>query len=73
MITHRCKGSLKHGVSIRFCKKLSPWEIPGDYKTWRLFKHTIDSEAWNNDGYLEHISEIDYCPFCGEKLIEPEE
>ena len=72
MITHKCEKSLKRGKVIRFCKKFEEWDIEGDYKAWRLFQNTIPYCECDNDVYLEHISEIDYCPFCGEKLIESE-
>lgn len=68
MITHRCEGSLKHGVSIRFTNKFGTWKIKGDYETWRMFKATQCVDYVYDGYYLQHITEITYCPFCGERL-----
>lgn len=67
MKTHRCKGSLKAEVSIRYDYKYTNLRLKDDYKHWRLFKSTLDNE-WNK--YLLHVAEIEYCPFCGKKLEE---
>lgn len=68
VLTHRCEKSLKHGVSIRFCKESESFDLDGDYKTWRLFALEYNFEY--NIKYLNHISAIDFCPFCGERLID---
>lgn len=69
MQTHRCEGSLKAKVSIRFSKAFPGWNFGGgDYEAWRLFHLEYDSEY--DTKYLSHVSKIDYCPFCGEKLDE---
>lgn len=66
MKTHRCKGSLKHEISIRCSKKWNNINCKNDEVKWRLFKPKFDD---NWDSYaLSHISEIEYCPFCGKKL-----
>lgn len=61
LITHRCEGSLKNKVSIRYTKQFS-CNIRHDYEAWRLFKLECGEEYDNY--YLSHISEINYCPFC---------
>lgn len=66
MKTHRCKGSLKSELSIRYCKQYKNWDIQGDYETWRLSKAEYDSEYGVK--YLSNVTEIKYCPFCGEEL-----
>lgn len=67
MKTHRCEQSLKHKVSIRYSKECSDWNfINDDYETWRLFKSEICSSSFNY--ILNHVSIIEYCPFCGKKL-----
>lgn len=66
--THRCEESLKRELSIRYTKEFnSGLKVPSDTFAWRLFKPTFD---FNYDSvYLEHITKIDYCPCCGEKLV----
>lgn len=66
-ITHRCKGSLKNEVSIRFTNEYGSLEISDDFETWRLFKPT-DSDYGST--FLSHVSEIKFCPFCGKELKE---
>ena len=65
MITHRCRGSLKAGISIRYGKG---W-FEGN--AWRMWKPITDSE-WGTT-VLTPITEIQFCPFCGQKLEAPEE
>ena len=66
--THRCEGSLRNGVSIRYTTKFKNYNDLYDYETWRLFKLVVDSEY--DSKYLSHVSEIEFCPFCGKKLKE---
>ena len=66
MKTHRCEGSLKAKVSIRYSHRYPKWSNQGDKVTWRLFQLEIDSEY--DTKYLSHVSEIKFCPFCGEEL-----
>ncbi len=68
MKTHRCEGSLKNKVSIRYTKKYRNFNALYDYEAWRLFKLEIDNEY--DSKYLSHVSEIEFCPFCGKKLKE---
>ena len=68
MRTHRCEGSLKNKVSIRYSKQYRHINALYDYEAWRLFKLRIDSEY--DSKYLSHISEIKFCPYCGKKLEE---
>ena len=65
VITHRCKGSLKAGISIRHGKG---W-FEGN--AWRMWKPITDSE-WGTT-VLTPIAEIRFCPFCGKKLEAPKE
>ena len=65
VITHRCKGSLKAGISIRHGKG---W-FEGN--AWRMWKPITDSE-WGTT-VLTPIAEIRFCPFCGQKLEAPEQ
>ena len=69
MKTHRCKGSLAAHIPIRKCKRFAWFKYTGDTIAWRLFKPREDDEVI---GYihLDHVAEIAYCPFCGEKLPE---
>ena len=68
LLTHRCEGSLKHKLSIRFSKEFNNMTIPYDFETWRLFELEIDADY--DSKYLSHVSEINFCPFCGEKLMK---
>lgn len=65
LITHRCKGSLKAGIAIRYGK---------DYfnrNAWRIWAPMLDDE-WITTR-LESIAEIRFCPFCGQELEVPKE
>ena len=64
MITHRCRGSLKAGASIRYGKG---W-FEGN--AWRIWYPMIDDE-WTRT-VLTPIAEIRFCPFCGQELGVPE-
>ena len=68
MKTHRCEGSLRNGVSIRYTTKFKNYNDLYDYEAWRLFKLVVDNEY--DSKYLSHVSEIEFCPFCGKKLKE---
>ena len=65
-ITHRCEGSLKNEMSIRFTTQYNSLEISDDFVTWRLFRLETDYDY--NSTYLSHVSEIKFCPFCGKEL-----
>lgn len=65
MITHRCEGSLKNQMSIRYTNQYGNFNISYDYEAWRLFKPT-DSDYGST--FLSHVSEIKFCPFCGKEL-----
>lgn len=66
MITHRCRGSLKAGISIRYGKR---WY--DNQNAWRMWEPVIDDE-WITT-VLTPVAEIRFCPFCGQKLEAPEE
>ena len=69
-MTHRCKGSLENRVSIRFTDILQELrEEDKEDVTWRLFSIEEDYEYLHT--YMSHVSEITYCPFCGQKLSKP--
>ena len=68
MKTHRCEKLLKSKVSIRHNRYVenSCLDMDWNTETWRLFSY-----HWDNDWdcmLQHHVSEIKYCPFCGEKL-----
>ena len=63
--THRCKGSLNSRLSIR-CTTPYSVRYKEDEVAWRLF--SIEESDYDCSRYLSHITEINYCPFCGEKL-----
>jgi hypothetical protein len=66
MKTHRCEKSLKSKVSIRYNKQFPRWNIGGDKEAWRLYHYTYNGEY---DSITDcHVSEIEFCPYCGEKL-----
>lgn len=65
MITHRCKGSLKAGVSIRYGKG---WY--DNQNAWRMWE-TVSDDEWNLP-VLAPIAQIRFCPFCGQELGVPE-
>lgn len=56
MKTHRCQGSLEAKMSIRY----------GGGSSWWLYKpvHDFDWDTY----YLNGITKINFCPFCGKKL-----
>lgn len=67
MKTHRCEGSLKAEVSIRYDYRFQLEMLRDlDYLAWRLYHYTYDSE-YDYIGKC-HVSEIKYCPYCSEKL-----
>lgn len=72
MKTHRCEKSLKTKVSIHYTREFPiSWNVEDDKETWRLFCHKHSSEYF---GYDEiHVAEIEYCPFCNQKLNEESE
>lgn len=68
MKTHRCEGSLKARVSIRYEKQYPiSWRMEDDKDAWRLFHQISDYEY---DNIKCHVSEIKYCPYCAKKLEE---
>lgn len=71
-ITHRCEGSLKNEVSIRYTKEFQDINYSSDYIAWRLFKATEFEDGYG-EMYLKHISEIKFCPFCGKELKDVQE
>ena len=66
MKTHRCKDSLKAKVSIRFTLEYDDFNISSDKEAWRLYDYIEDSEY--DSIYRHYVTEINYCPFCNEKL-----
>lgn len=66
MKTHRCGKSLKAKISIRYTKQFPiSWDIKDDKEAWRLFHQISNSEY---DNVKCHVSEIEYCPYCGINL-----
>ncbi len=68
MITHRCMGSLKARVSIRYEKG---WNFKDGRDAWWMYQPLYDYE-WDTT-VLTTVAEIRFCPFCGQKLEEPKE
>lgn len=62
--THRCKGSLKEGVSIRYENPYFP--LDKKLPQWWLEKAERDYE-WDSY-FVQVLMPIKYCPFCGEEL-----
>ena len=58
---HRCKGSLEDFMNIRYGKP--SWEKEDK---WWLLKDKEDYDYMCQ--YLQPITKIKYCPFCGEEL-----
>ena len=67
MITHRCKGSLKAQIPIRYCEG-----IISEDKKWRLFdlEYNYDAPYDPFSPDLNEICSIKYCPFCGKELSD---
>ena len=73
VITHRCKGSLKAGVSIRYAYQW-PYMLrsPSEKQAWRMITYGVGDEYM--DTVIETSdTEINFCPFCGQKLEAPEQ
>lgn len=68
MKTHRCEESLKSNVSIRYCRFMEGYNLDLDWnrEIWGLYHYEFDIE-WEYT-IQKHVSEIKYCPYCGEKL-----
>lgn len=73
MITHRCRGSLKARVSIRYAYQW-PYMLrsPSEKQAWRMITYGVDDE------YMDIViktsdTEINFCPFCGQNLEAPEQ
>lgn len=66
MRNHRCDGSLKNEVSIICSKKHDTMNYKNDIETWRLFHYIRNTEYDCFD--KAYVAEIEYCPFCSEKL-----
>ena len=64
IISHRCDGSLAAGASIRYEENF--YDTP---PKWYLKTYGINMD-WDCVE-LESMTEIKYCPFCGEKLEAP--
>jgi wobble nucleotide-excising tRNase len=64
MMTHRCNGSRKAGIAIRYGKDCF------NRNAWRIWAPIRDDE-WITTR-LESIAEIRFCPFCGQELDVPE-
>lgn len=62
--THRCEGSLKNKVSIRYENPYFP--LDKDVPHWWLEKAEKDYE-WDSY-FVQALMIIKYCPFCGERL-----
>ena len=65
MKTHRCEGSLKARISIRYCDPYKTRFTEYNPK-WYIFYHWTDME-WDVEGISPNCV-IQYCPFCGIKL-----
>ena len=72
-ITHRCNGSLKAGVSIRYAYQW-PYMLrsPSEKQAWRMITYGVGDEYMDTVIETSH-TEINFCPFCGQKLETPEE
>ena len=65
--THRCEKSLKRKCSIRYGDEFEHFPANGK-KAWYLRQLVDDYEYYVK--YLAYAVEIEYCPFCGEKLLK---
>ena len=74
MKTHRCNQLLEYNKHThKPCSiQLKKWftMIPQEKPKWILGALETDLE-WDNS-YMWNVAEIDFCPFCGKKLIESE-
>lgn len=68
MKTHRCEGSLKAKVSIKYCRFMDDYNLEEDFNklTWRLYQYIFNYD-WDRY-HKNHVGEIKFCPYCGEKL-----
>ena len=65
MKTHRCKNSIKNGISIRYTNPYRYTSL-SNKEDWWLLKAIKDFDY--DSFYLQPIAIIQYCPFCGKKL-----
>ena len=66
VITHRCEGSQKAGVSIRGWFETGMIGVKPVWWMLRLNPSDVCGEP-----AMERITKIKYCPFCGQELEEP--
>ena len=64
--THRCIGSLDACCSIRRYPKRTPAYYPYDDGQWHLSQRFNDLEY--DCTYLEYVTRIRFCPWCGKEL-----
>lgn len=69
MITHRCKGSLEHRVSIRYQRPHRLVLLDHMPVGWHAYTYKYDNY---NDVWFPQLSAsyIKYCPYCGQELKE---
>lgn len=65
--THRCKGVSENNTPIRYSYRHLYRKEDGMAWRLKLLMHDYD---WDTK-YLRFVSEIQYCPYCGEKLEPP--
>ena len=67
MVTHRCKGSLEARCPIRYTKR-HDWQedAPCGWHMYHMEHHLESLRPF--DLFMNHTAEIQFCPFCGEKL-----
>ena len=65
MITHRCKNSIKNNISIRYTNPYKHTSL-SNKEDWWLLKAIQDFDY--DSFYLQPITTIQYCPFCGERV-----
>ena len=64
--THRCRGSLRAGCSIRRYPREETRLFTRKDGRWHLYMREVDFDY--DATYIVEVAEISYCPFCGEPI-----
>lgn len=70
IVSHRCEGVKKWNTPIRYGNPYEYVTASFAVEGWWLYKMDVDFDY--DSHYMNPISVINTCPYCGEKLERPE-